>query len=333
MTPATLGDLALPLLLQRSQTAIKTDMQRLSQQLADGTAADRAAHLGGDLSTIAGLEASLARIEGFRQANAQSTLIAQAMQTGLETLGTLASDLSSRLLTASTSGGALAVSTIATDARQRLDAAIAMLNTRVGEVSVFAGTGTSGAAVADAAAILAAVSPLVAGASTAGEVEAAVASWFGSPSGFVATGYLGGPARGPVAMGEGQSATLDVTADDPALRQILKGLVMAALVDRGALTGNGTEQAELVGRSGTLLAGAETGRSYLAAGIGFAQTRIEGAAVAGTALRSALSIARSDLLSVDPYETSVRLEETETLLNMVYAVTARMARLTLADYL
>ena len=52
-----------------------------------------------------------------------------------------------------------------------------------------------------------------------------------------------------------------------------------------------------------------------------------------TAESSALSIARSTLISADPYETATALQETEASIQNLYTLTARLSRLKLTDYL
>ena len=62
----------------------------------------------------------------------------------------------------------------------------------------------------------------------------------------------------------------------------------------------------------------------------------EGAEEASTRLsaeRTSYEIARTGLLEADPYETASRLEDVQFQLEALYAVTARMARLSLTSYL
>ena len=46
-----------------------------------------------------------------------------------------------------------------------------------------------------------------------------------------------------------------------------------------------------------------------------------------------LSLIRSDMLAADPYDTATALTETEASLQNLYALTSRLSRLSLTDYL
>ncbi|MFT4149354.1 MAG: flagellin [Paracoccaceae bacterium] len=333
MTITSLGDMTQTLLLRRQQSALKSEMQTLSGELTTGIAQDTAAHLGGNVSALAGIETALTRIDAFRSATAQMTLLAQGMQTALDTIGTLATDLGPQLLTAASGSGEQSVDALGADARQRFATAVSALNARVGDKTIFAGVNSSGAAVAGAEDILAALSAATAGATTAADVEAAVSAWFDDPAGFSAIAYQGGAARPGVTVAPGETAQLSVTADDPAIREVLKGLAMAALLDTGVLAGDTAARADLAAAAGEKLAEAETGRAYLAARIGIVEAQVDTAATRNETETSALKVARSDLVSVDSYEASTRLDEAETQLNLLYALTARLGNLSLLEYL
>ena len=46
-----------------------------------------------------------------------------------------------------------------------------------------------------------------------------------------------------------------------------------------------------------------------------------------------MSLERSDILAVDPYETATALTQAEASLQNLYALTVRLSRLSLTDYL
>ena len=67
--------------------------------------------------------------------------------------------------------------------------------------------------------------------------------------------------------------------------------------------------------------------------LGRAEAQIEIASARNSAESTALQIARTGMLAADPYETATKLQETQTQLEMIYSITARMTRLSLVDYL
>ncbi|MGL6211969.1 MAG: flagellin, partial [Paracoccaceae bacterium] len=131
----------------------------------------------------------------------------------------------------------------------------------------------------------------------------------------------------------GETARIDITAAEPAIRDTLKGLAMAALLDRGLLANQPNARADVVRRSGEVLSQGQEARGILMARLGTAQFQIEQAEQRNMAETSALGIARSELLAVDGYEAGSRLQEAQTQLETLYALTSRMSRLSLVNFL
>ena len=81
------------------------------------------------------------------------------------------------------------------------------------------------------------------------------------------------------------------------------------------------------------MTGAATGLIARQADLGLLQETAERATARNAAETTALSLARSDILSADPYETASALTQAEASLQNLYALTARLSRLSLTDYL
>lgn len=332
MALISLGDMAQSFMLRRQNLALKSDLQRLSTELVTERATDIARQTSGDLSPLSAIDTSLSRLRAYGSATTDTALFTGAMQTALSTVDGLASDIAVSLLQAAETGHESSVDSLAADARQKFETAVAAFNTRVGDRSLFAGQGTDGPALTDAETILTALDAAIAGAMTAGEVDTAVSAWFDDPSGYAAA-YLGGSVLEPVSVAPGETARIGITAMDPAIRETLKGLALAALLDRGALGGAAAERANLARRAGESLVAGATDRAHLAADLGIVEAQIEAAKARNGAETSALQIARTGIVSVDRYETASRLEATQTQLETLYAITARMTRLSLVDFL
>ena len=335
MAITSLGDLAQSYVLRQQNARLKADLQRQSLELSTGRTSDIGKAVAGDFSPLAGLERSISRLGAFKVATTEAGLFADTMQTALGGIGDAAATLGPQAMAAAAAGGQPAqVNAIGAEAHAKLGAALAALNTRVGDRTLFAGTATDGAAVADADTILSALITATAGATSAADVATAVGTWFDDPAGFGTVGYLGSDDMlAPVRIGEGESARLEITAADPTIVDTLKGLAMAALLDRGALAGNATERAALARKAGETLLQGETARAGLSAALGTEQQRIDEVATRNAAESSSLQIARSDILSVDPYETATALQATQTQLETLYSITAQISRLSLVDYL
>jgi flagellar hook-associated protein 3 FlgL len=332
MSIMSVGDMAQSYTLSRSGAAMKSDLTRLSSELTSGLAEDTAAHLVGDFGPFAGIEASLARLTGYKSVTAEAGLFTESMQSALSLIGDMASDLGQALLAGATTSTPGRIASLGAEAFQKLDTTLAALNTRIGDRSLFAGTETTTTPLPTGTALMDTLVSVTAGTGTVDDVETALDDWFSSASGFGAA-YRGGPALVGVAVAPGEMARIEVTAADPAIRDTLKGFAMTALLDRGLLSSQPDARARIVQRSGEVLAAAQTGRSELTARLGTTQGQIEQAAQRNTAETSALEIARSGMLSIDPYEVASRLQQTETQLETLYTLTSRLSRLSLVNFL
>ena len=333
MANLSMGDMAQSFMLRRQNLSLKQDMTRLSNEMTTGHVADTARRTKGDLMPISSLDSSLSRLVGYKAITDELGLFAGAMQTTLSAIEGMASDLSAALFSVATGGTAQQVDAVAADGFQKLDATISLYNTRFGDRSLFGGTATDRPALLDTEGLMSALESEVAGMTSPEQIETAVSDWFDSPTGFAATGYLGGEAMTAVPISAGEEVALDVTANDPAVRDTLKGLAMAALLDRGVLAGRSADRLDLAKRAGTSLLQSQTARVNLAAHLVLAEARIESASVRNSNEKASLQIARNTITGADPYETASKLEETQSQLELIYSLTARMTRLSLLDYM
>lgn len=336
MALVSLGDMAQSFLLRSHNARLKGDLLRQSQELSTGRVQDVGRRVGGDFSQLAGLERSLARIDAFSLATREATVLTEAMQSALGSISDQATSLAPDLMTAAQAGQPSHVDAIGAEARSRFETTLSRLNTRVGDRSLFAGTTTNAPAVADGATIMAALVTAIgaAGATTADDVAQAVSDWFDDPAGFETIGYLGSnQSLSPLTIGEGVRVSIGARADDQGLRGTLKALATAAVLDEGILPGDTAARAALASRAGEDLLSAQGDWSALQARLGVAQERIASAQTRNTAEQSALQMARNDLLSIDPFDTATELQTTQTQLETLYSITARLTRLSLTDYL
>ena len=333
MSMISLGDLAQSFMLRRQNTDLKADLQRLSTELSTGTAVDTGKHVGGDYSPLAGIDASLSRLLGYKSTTTEAGLLSGAMQTVLETVEGMTSSLGPQLLSASSGTTATQVNAVGVEAHQQLQTAMALYNTGLAGRSLFSGIATDRAAMIDTETLLTTLDTELIGAVSGADVASRVNAWFDAPTGYAATGYLGDDPLSPLAVAPGDTADLGFTAADPGIRDTLKGLVMAALLDRGALAGNASARADLARRAGESLISSATARADMSARLGTVQGQIEAASVRNSAETSALQISRNGITAADPYETASRLEATRQQLETLYTLTARISRLSLVDFL
>jgi flagellar hook-associated protein 3 FlgL len=333
MSRTSLGDLTHSFVLRRQATDLKAAAQRLSSEVTTGRVADTAHAVAGDLVPLSGIETSLTRLQAYRSATTEAGLFASGMQEALGVLDRLSGDLATSLVTASNSGHGAIIAAAGADAAERFDAAISTLNTRLGDRSLFSGMATSQPALAPSGTILAALDAQIAGAATAGDAAAAVAAWFAAPSGFAATAYLGAGPMSPLPVSPEDEVRLEVTAMDPTILRTIEGLALAALIDRPSAPASNTERTALARLAGERLISGQTDRAGLAARVGTAEARIDAAVQRNDTEKSALEIVRAGILAVDPYAAASELEAVQTQIETLHAITARLARLSLVDFL
>lgn len=335
MSYISIGDMAQTYMIRRQNSQLKTTATQLANELSTGRTSDVAKRFSGDFSAISAIETSLKTLQAYKSASDEATYFASSMQTSLEVMQDRTTDAVSALLLTSNSASQTQIQNTASDVRQKFDAVVSALNTQVGGRSIFAGTATDGPAIASSASIIAGLQIAIAGQTTAAGVEAAVDNWFNAPGGgFETTGYLGSTTPlSPFKIGLGQQADVSFTASDQTVRDTLKGLAMAALVSDGALAGDISEQALLLRSAGDGLLSIGDKQTKMRANLGTVEAHIDTIAVQSASEVSALEIVKSELLSVDPYGAASELEAVQTQLETLYALTARMSRLSLVDFL
>lgn len=332
MTRVSLGDASLANILARQGAELRGQVQRAAQEVATGRHSDLGKALRGDVVPLLAIDASLARLTAYGRATTDAATQAAAQQAAMSGLSSLAAGITTTLIGARDFQTPVQISALGAEARGRLESAIGLLNTQAGGRAIFAGSETGTVPLGSVENMLAALETAAFGATTAGQVAAAVTTWFDDPAGFGAF-YQGGDPLTPVPVGPGETAPLGTTAMDPALRRTLAGFAMAALIDRGILAGDHAERARLAETAGQTLLTGEDARITLAARIGTAEAQIEAARTRNAAEATALGILRSDIGSVDPYDAATRLETARTQLESLYLVTARVSRLSLTEFL
>jgi flagellar hook-associated protein 3 FlgL len=330
-----IGDLANHLALRGHNARVAAAVDRLSDEVASGRRADLSAAVGGNFRPLAAIDGDLALLARRQTAAAEAALRLDAEQSALTRVQDRAE---------ATLGVLLTVGDIARDAdlaaAERAAAgafrdAVSALNGTVAGEALFAGVATDGAALADADAMLTALAAAVATETTAAGLHAAVHAWFtDAGGGYETVAYRGAAAaRAPVTIGGGTVIAGGPTARDPAIRAILAPLAALTLSGMDA-PGLGPEgRAELAGLARADLLNAGGGLTALRADTGARQEAVDRQQTANAAERGALAVARSAIADADPYQAAIELEAATAQLEILYTVTARLSRLSLARFL
>ncbi len=335
MQYTSVGDLAHSYSMRSHSTRIKQEFIRLSETLASGQHTDMSKQLRGEFSGLASVERSIEKLSSFRTTASETKTLLETAQIALETFQDLGTEMGPSLITAGNSAHPAILRTTSNDAAQKMDSAVSALNVRIADRSVFSGRATDMPALISASEMLEEIHTLVAGLSDVQDVLNTVETWFTASGGGYETFAFKGSSTtlAPIPVSEDEQVQFDVTAEAEAVRSSLQAFALAAIsVDLPLISGN-AEQASLMKEAGELMLTSQSDVAILRADIGAMEAYTEGAHVRNEAALSTFKIMQTELYSADPYETATQLEIAQTQLEAVYTLTARISRLSLADYL
>lgn len=331
----SIGDLAHSFQMRAHNTRIKQEFIRLSETLASGKHSDMSKELRGEFSNLASVERSIETLSAHRTTATETRTLLETAQIALETVQDLGTDLGPSLITAGNSAHPAILRTTSTDAAQKFDSVVAALNVRIADRSVFSGMATDKPALLNATEILDEVRSLVVGFTDVNDVITTVNSWFSDPGGGYETfAYKGADtALAPIPISETEEVHFDVTAEASALRSTLRSFALGAIAIDLPLISNNEDQAFLMKEAGEQMMTSQSNVAILRADIGAMEAYTESATVRNGASLSVFKIMQTDYYSADPYEIASQLEAAQAQLEAVYTLTARISRLSLADYL
>ena len=330
----SIGDLAQGLRLRNHNTDMRQTLMRVGNEVSSGRVADPVDRLDGHFAYLSQIEHDLVMAASFGTSAKEVQIATSTMQNALGRISDASDSLVATLALASTASGPTDVSVVAGDARGALDGVVAALNTSVAGRHVFSGVAVTDKPLASADELLSALRTAISAEISPANALAAADTFFDPGGGFETLIYQGSTTSlAPVQLGAGESADLDLRADHQAFRDTLRNVAVAALADDPALSLNDAGRRALFDDLLDGLLSAKDDQVTVQADLGFAEERIERANTRIEAEVTSLRLARNDLLAVDPYEAATELEAVQGQLETLYAVTARLSRLSLVNYL
>ncbi|MGH1369725.1 MAG: flagellin [Maritimibacter sp.] len=335
MSNLSMGDLAANFQMRIYANQTRSEMMRLAAEVTTGLKSDIGKEVAGDFTAYSGIERGLRVVAAYKTTNVEVETLFGAAQSVLNNVQEKGQNITSALLTAQSAEDFTLMDATGENARQQFSAVVSNLNTQLSHRSIFSGAATDRPSLASGADMLDELVIATAGLTTASDVSDAVDAWFDDVGGgFETMGYLGSQNHlGPMSIADDETAQLDIRADDPEIRDFLKGFAKAALVGRDVLSGDVAETAELMGTAASELINNDGDITGLRTRIGTTQERIETAQARIEAERSTYEMARNDLLAADPYETATALQDVYAQMEALYTITARLAGLKFTDYI
>jgi len=322
-------------LMSRLISQIRGRADTARQEAVTGLLADPAAARGGKVSELLGLEQSLAEIAQYREIIGLAESRANVIQGTLDVLRNLAVDLPVRGQAALDSNLGAVGETVSTSARQALAAAISALNVSFGGRRLFAGDAGNAQAVAALEVFMAASVPILEAGPTAGAAYANLSVAFSAAGGlFETTFYTGGSGDAPATeVARGERLDFAPRADEAPVRALLRDLAtLAAAFDPD----NAIPEGDRRGLAELAIAGLRNNVAALtgmAGRVGAAEERMATVMTRHQASEAALNLAYIKLAGRDQFEAAAELTQLEAQLQITYLATARLANLSLVNFL
>lgn len=335
MSWTSLGSLALPFQMQRHGVALRTEMAKHSGELSTGMVQAPQRHLRGDLGALASIESRISRIDAYDKAIIQNATLLEGAQTSLQRVSVLGSQLSSQVLTAVfTDTGAQSYAASAKSAVAAMEDMISAFSLTVAGRTLFSGAALDRGPLPSAQELMAEVSAHVAGLTNAQDVIDALDDFFMQPGGTYETVIYRGEGEAPrAAINDDERAPPLPSAADPAIRSQLMATALAALLDNNAVNLDPMEQRELALATVQAMESNTQALTNVQAQIGFGQELLDQRRVRLSVERDALQVSRHSMIGVDEFQSASHLEETRHRLELLYAITARVSRLSLLEYM
>lgn len=329
-----IGDLARQFASMHHLSMTRQRLDLLADELASGIVADPAARLAGRTDRLAATEHRIALLSGGVESANNLARRFEAAQIALDQIDAQRGIVSGELLSLPPAVTRQLVTDTAARAEVSFGIVVSALNSRHGGESLFSGSATDQPALASADIILADLRIQTAGATDTADLIARVDAFFHDPGGgFDTAAYIGDTGAAPTRRIGGQDYAVTPRADDAALRAVMKGLALAAVAADHPAEISDAERARTMQQAGAMLVTAADALAGSRARLGMLETRAEEASARDAAALTAARIARNDLIGANPDQTAVALRETQVRLETQYAVTARLAGLSLAGYM
>lgn len=333
----SVGDLSKLFVMRRNNSGLRQEMRQLSGEVTTGIRRDIPKHLSGNLTRLAKIEQKIMTSATYLRTNTEAKAMTSGMQSALDLIGKLAKDTAGNVLSTETLDTEDGLQSVAKTIESQLASTVSALNTDIGGRFIFSGTKIDSRPLISKDDLITQAETVIAGVTTAEEAVRKLRDWFeASPggNGFIDAAYQGETdKRVSFAVEPGRSVTVSQTAVDDGPRKIMFGLTLGVLVSRGAFNNDHNAQRTLMQAGGKALLDGNRKLTFSRAELGANQQIIEHAETRHNTASLNLKIERSNLVSVDRYEAGSRLVRASAQLDSLFAVTARLSNLSLANHL
>lgn len=321
-------------LLQTLITDTKTRLQDARTEAVTGRVASVADATDGDVAKVQRLEKLIDDANAYELTISFTRSELDSAQSVLTNFASGVTELGVALQGAVETEDQLGIDARAIDARGRLQSAIASLNTSVGGRYLFSGAAIDARPLADAATLLTRVETIITAAPDAATAIADLDAYFADTPGsdYELEMYQGSTIAAPGReVAEGQRVSIETDARDPAIKELLRGLALAAVAD-DAIADPDMRDALLLDAAQSLADGANAVIAVQGE-IGARQEQLQTLEAANSAMRLTYELGLNALTAVDEAEAATVMRELELQLEASFLTAARIVQLSLVNFL
>ncbi len=331
MPSTTAPDLVSFSRLSRAITDIKGRADTARIESVTGRVEDVTAENNGDVGGAHLLKKAVDDVNAYQGLLKLAQNRATRTQTALDALGEEAVRIGTETLSATGRGDDGVLNSLATDAQAAIFNVFSVLNVTEGGRALFSGDASDRPPLGDPAQLLADVEAIFAGATDAADAQAQLDIYFNDPTGgFATTIYQGGVNKAaPVEIAPGVRIDVSATAADQPIKDLIRGLATVAAQNAATFADTTT----LIESGATTALAADVAVTDLRGEIGVGEARIGAAISRYEAEETVLTTLFNEKTARDQYEAASELQLLENQLEASYLLTARLARLTIADYI
>ncbi len=335
--------------------SMQTQMNQLVAEVSSGQKANPEAALGTSAALLYQLQS-----QSDQQTALQSsiTVASQRLDTAQTALTSLASTVQT-ITTASQgigAGDSAGIAPLASQATSTIQQVLALLNTGYLGTGVFGGDSGSSQPMqpADGSGgmssitqnILSAAVAAKGGPLTASDISSLIDGPNGLSSVFKDTNsdpaknysgaiYAGSTNGQPtsVIIGANQTVKYDSSANQPAFRDLMKGLSMLSMLSAPSTQLDSSAQTQLLSQASSVLSKAQNEITNLQGSLGGVQSSLSAASAAQTAAATATQAQIASYVQANTYADSTQLTQLQTQLQATYSLTSQISQLSLVHFM
>lgn len=222
-------DVARSMITQSEARGLKSQQSKLSSELASGETSRPLSHLRGDVTILTDVTRTQALTKQYLQTTVETDFLFQRAQSTLSAIKDTATTFIDSLLMGQQSGLPQAKGLVEKEAASAFSSLVSRLNEAAAGRQLFSGQATNSEPLPSAEDFKAQVDFALLGATSAVDVQTRLDAFFASGGFFEAVIYKGSTeALQPIDVSDSVSVRMDLRADDPSFRTLLKSTLLAS---------------------------------------------------------------------------------------------------------